>query len=139
MTLLENASIGALLPPLDLLQVVTNAVGSSIQLMNRVLAINVHGSDIFQQPKQFPKQVLDRSMVLDRITTAARSQLHPCYRQLLPPSLLDRQHLNEWRETADYGATTLALLGGIFSFETGFKSPLLGGSQLAQSAASPVP
>jgi hypothetical protein len=121
------------------MQVVSNVVGSALSMMNTVLAINVHGSDIFQQPKQFPKQVLDRSFLLRCITIAGRIPAQAVMRQLLPPSPLDEQHLDEWREAADYAATTLSMLAGIVGLETGFKSPLLGESQLAVLVSASVP
>jgi hypothetical protein len=95
-------------------------------MMTAVLAINVHGPEYFQQPKKFPQQMLDRSLVLDRITIVGIAQVQPSTGQWLPPSPLDWQHLNEWRETADYAATTLAMLAGIVGMEAGFGSPLLG-------------
>jgi hypothetical protein len=130
LSFLENPKGDDILLPLAITQVVTNAVGASIQWMNRVLLINVHGPGVLQQPKEFPQQVLKRSFLLRCITTAGTFQMEPSTRQLLPPSPVNGQHLNEWRETADYSATTLAMLAGIVDLETGFKSPLLGEIQM---------
>jgi hypothetical protein len=129
MSFLENASGSRLVAhPANLNRLVADAVRSIIQYMNMVLAVNVHGSDVFQKPISFPKQMLHSSFVLECITSTAAAGVHPGTGQLLPPSPLDGQHLNEWRETADYAATTLSLVAGIVDLETGFKSPLLGGS-----------
>jgi hypothetical protein len=94
--------------------------------MNNVLAINVHGAQIFQEPKQFPKAMRKDSMVLRQLVECAEKHMHPLARLLLPPSDSDWQHLSEWRATADYAATTLSMVAGIVDLETGFKSPLLG-------------
>jgi hypothetical protein len=113
--------------PAALIHAVAETVSSAIEELSMVLAVNVHGQRIFQQPKQFPKQMLERSGVLYDITRAGLFRVDSVLRELLPPSPLDGQHLNEWRETADYAATTLAVLAGIVDLETGFHSPLLGG------------
>jgi hypothetical protein len=117
-----------------LTEMVAWTAGRAIHMMTRVLAVKVHGSGFFQQPRNFPKQVLDHSIVLGCITSAATHLMRPDTGQLLPPSPLDEQHLNEWRETADYAATILALLGGVVGLETGFLSPLLGESRLLHLA-----
>jgi hypothetical protein len=113
----------------NLISMVAGTVDSVVQLMNTVLAVNVHGQSIFQQPKEFLIPMMERSRVLYDIIKVAVLRVHPSTRQSLPPSPLDSQHLNEWRETADYAATTLAMLAGIVDLETGFHSPLLGGSK----------
>jgi hypothetical protein len=130
LSFIENPSGGKCLSPLAIISLMSETVGSAIQLMNRVLATNVHGPDYFQQPKKFPQQMLDRGFVLNCITTSGDSLLHPSTGQLLPPSPLDGQHLNEWREAADYAATTLSMLAGFIDLDTGFKSPLLGGCRV---------
>jgi hypothetical protein len=127
LTFLENPSGGNCVDPLSVLRVVAGAVGSSISMMNMVLAINVHGSGFFQQPQEFPQQMLDRSIVLKRTTTSGAFQADPCVSHILPPSPLDGQHLDEWREAADYAATRLSMLAAIVDLEATFKSPLLGG------------
>jgi hypothetical protein len=119
-----------------LIQLVAQAVGSALRLIPMALAINVHGPHIFQQPKNFPQQMLDRSAVLRCLTRAANAHVHPFSATLLPPSPLDEQHLDEWKETADYAVNILALLAGIVDLETGFRSPLIGGSLDGQVAAS---
>jgi hypothetical protein len=130
LSFIENPSGGKCLSPLAIISLMSETVGSAIQLMNRVLATNVHGPDYFQQPKKFPQQMLDRGFVLNCITTAGETHVQPATGQLLPPSPLDGQHLNEWRETADYAATTLSMLAGIVDLETGSFSPLLGESHI---------
>jgi hypothetical protein len=126
LSFLEHPSGGQIVTPLTHIQFVAQTAGLIIHVMLKVLAITVHGSGVYQQPKNFPKQMLERSIVLDRMTTAATYLMHPSIGQLLPPSPLHGQHLNEWRETADYAATTLAVLAGTVDLETGFTSPLLG-------------
>jgi hypothetical protein len=110
--------------PLALMRMLAHTVATTNQMMNRVLVVNVHGPGFFQHPKEFPKQMLDRSFLLKCITSGP-------HEVLLPASPLDWQHFNEWREAADYAATTLSMLAGIIDLEAGFKSPLLGESQLA--------
>jgi hypothetical protein len=118
---------------------VSQMIGSAIQLTTTNLAVNVHGSDFYQQPRNFPKQMRDRSTVLNNITSAGAHPVRACTEQSLPSSPLDRQHLNKWREAADYAATLQAVIAGTVGLETGFKSPLLGGSKLGWSGASSVP
>jgi hypothetical protein len=95
--------------PLTLYQLVADTAGQTIQLMNRVLAVNVHGSHVLEPPLQFPEQMPGLSFVLDCITAAGTTQVNSFTHGLLPTSPLDGRHLNEWRETADYAATTLVM------------------------------
>jgi hypothetical protein len=133
---LEVPAGGTSVTPLYIHQLFANTVCASIKLMNMLLVVNVHGSDTFQKPKKFSQQVLEASLVLKCVSDAASTLLHPSTAEMLPPSPLDEQHLKEWRETADYAATTLVMLAGMVDLETSFKSPLLGGSGRASLVAS---
>jgi hypothetical protein len=116
--------------PAGLMHMVAETVGSAVQQVSAALAVNVHGRHTFLQPKRFPGRMLHRSHVLYQITSAGTAHARAPNGELLPPSPLDGQHLIEWRETADYAATTLSMVAGIVDLETGFKSPLLGGSKI---------
>jgi hypothetical protein len=138
LSFLEDPVENDLVDPLSFVQLMSSTVGITIQPMITVLAINVHGADVFEEPKKFPKHMLN--IVLKHITTAGKAHAHPKTALMLPPSPLDGQHLEEWKEAADYAATTLAMVVGIVDIETGFKSPfnLAGERQLGWSAAPPV-
>jgi hypothetical protein len=139
LSFLENPTSGTVNHPLFFITWVTGTVGAAIAEMNMLLMINVHGSETFQQPRNFPKQMLEHSFVLNRITCAGSTQAHPTG-QKLPPAPLDGQHLSEWREAADYAATTLAVLAGIVDLETSsFKSPLLGGFRMVDQPPTCAP
>jgi hypothetical protein len=135
LSFLEKYAADAVMNPLALVQAISDIVGGAIVLMNNVLAINALGAQHFQPPKEFPETMPEGSIVLRSILSAAKHRMHPSRALLLPPSDDDWSHLMEWRDTADYAATTLAMVAGIVDMDTGFKSPLLGESNFGRPPA----
>jgi hypothetical protein len=129
LSFLENP-MWELLDPLTFMQMLSDTTGTAIQLLNKLLLINVQGQDYFLGPrKDYPTHMLDSNIVLGALITAAQAQALPSTALMLPPADSDEQHLQKWRRTADYAAKAMAMVAGIVGLDTGYQSPLLGGWQ----------